>query len=66
MHPPGTLIRPSPDSDELAIATSDGWLRPLEVQPENRRAMDWAEYLRGARLAVGAVFAAPNGPGPAP
>ena len=39
------------------LATGDGVLEPLEVQPENRRAMSWTEYLRGARLSPGAVFA---------
>jgi methionyl-tRNA formyltransferase len=53
---PGALIRPQPDG-EPAIATGDGWLRPIEVQPENRRAMSWADYLRGARLAPGSMFA---------
>ena len=64
--PPGTVIRPRPDGDELAIATADGWLVPSQVRPENRRAMDWAEYLRGARLGPGAVFAKPDAPGAAP
>jgi methionyl-tRNA formyltransferase len=43
----------------LAIATGDGCLLPLEVQPENRRAMGWNEYLHGARLAAGALFTSP-------
>jgi methionyl-tRNA formyltransferase len=60
------LIRPRSDGDELAIATADGWLVPSEVQPENRRAMNWVEYLRGARLEPGAVFAKPDAPGVAP
>jgi methionyl-tRNA formyltransferase len=55
-HAPGTLERPPAQSEELGIATSDGWLRPVEVQPENRRAMSWSEYLRGARLAPGVMF----------
>src|SRR5206468_222216 len=38
----------------VLIATRDGGVLPLEVQPENRRRMTWAEYLRGARLAAGA------------
>ena len=42
-----------------AIATGDGCLVPLEVQPENRRVMDWDEYLRGARLAPAALFSSP-------
>src|SRR6059036_3002937 len=48
---PGTLV---PHGGELTIATGDGGVLPLEVQPENRRRMTWAEYLRGARLAAGA------------
>jgi hypothetical protein len=31
---------------------------PVEVQPENRRAMSWQDYLRGARLAPGARLTA--------
>jgi methionyl-tRNA formyltransferase len=56
---PGTLARPA-DGGEPAIAAADGWLRPIEVQPENRRAMSWADYLRGARLIVGATFSTPD------
>jgi methionyl-tRNA formyltransferase len=64
-HPPGTLERPGADAEYPAIATSDGWLCPVEVQPENRRAMSWSEYLRGARLSTGSRFAAPDPPRPA-
>jgi methionyl-tRNA formyltransferase len=53
---PGTLIA-SPGGP--AIATGDGALLPREVQPENRRAMAWDDYLRGARLVPGALFTAP-------
>jgi methionyl-tRNA formyltransferase len=56
---PGTLERLD-DSDELAIAAAAGWLRPIEIQPENRRAMSWADYLRGARLAPGTAFTTPD------
>ena len=42
-----------------AIATGDGLVLPLEVQPENRRPMTWQDYLRGARLADGARFTTP-------
>jgi methionyl-tRNA formyltransferase len=38
----------------LAVATGDGILLPTEVQPDNRRPMPWADYLRGARLSAGA------------
>jgi methionyl-tRNA formyltransferase len=56
---PGTLERTA-DGGEPAIAAADGWLRPTEVQPENRRAMSWADYLRGARLTPGATFSTPD------
>ena len=59
---PGTLERPA-DGGEPAIAAADGWLRPIEVQPENRRPMSWADYLRGARLTPGATFSTPDGSG---
>ncbi len=35
----------------MAFAAGRGVVRPVEVQPENRRAMSWEEFLRGARLA---------------
>jgi methionyl-tRNA formyltransferase len=43
----------------LAIGTGEGLLLPVEVQPENRRAMTWDDYLRGARLGPGAALGAP-------
>lgn len=65
---PGTLVAPpstlSPKGrgqgegpkgeGALAIATGEGLLLPLDVQPENRKAMRWADFLRGARLSAGA------------
>jgi methionyl-tRNA formyltransferase len=56
--PPGTLIetRDGAGAGGLAVATSDGALLPTQVQAENRRAVGWAAYLRGARLAAGARF----------
>jgi len=59
---PGTLKRAA-DGDAPAIAAADGWLRPIEVQPENRRAMSWADYLRGARLSPGDTFSTPDSSG---
>jgi methionyl-tRNA formyltransferase len=53
---PGTLVE---HGRTLAIATGEHLLLPLEVQPENRRSIAWADYLRGARLAGGARFASP-------
>ena len=52
---PGALVA---HARTLAIATCEGALLPLEVQPESRRAVAWDDYLRGARLAAGATLAA--------
>jgi methionyl-tRNA formyltransferase len=54
---PGMLTRAA--GGLLAIGTGQGLLEPVEVQPQNRRAMDWDAYLRGARLDTGALFGAP-------
>ena len=54
--PPGTLVLLPPT---LAIATGDGVLLPLHVQPENRKAMAWPDFLRGARLSAGARLTEP-------
>jgi len=56
--PAGSLV-PSQPEGAVAIATGDGLLLPLEVQPENRKAMRWADFLRGARLAAGARVGVP-------
>jgi methionyl-tRNA formyltransferase len=55
-EPPGTLV---PSERGLAIVTRDGLFVPIEVQPENRRAVPWADFLRGARLAAGARVSEP-------
>jgi methionyl-tRNA formyltransferase len=54
--PPGTLVGAA---GALAIAAGAGALLPSEVQPENRRPMPWADWLRGARVRPGALFTAP-------
>lgn len=54
--PPGTLVA---HERTLAIATGDGALLPLEVQPESRKAQRWDDYLRGARLTAGRALGAP-------
>jgi methionyl-tRNA formyltransferase len=38
----------------LCIATGEGLLLPVEVQPESRKAVAWEDFLRGARLSPGA------------
>jgi methionyl-tRNA formyltransferase len=53
---PGVLVVAG---DTLAVATGDGLVLPVEVQPESRRTVAWAEFLRGARLAPGVRFTAP-------
>jgi methionyl-tRNA formyltransferase len=62
---PGTLISRSPEGrgqgeGPLAITTGAGLLLPLEVQPENRKAMSWADFLRGARLSPGTRVSEPS------
>ena len=52
--PPGTLVASGPDT--TAIATGQGLLLPRLVQPESRKAMNWADFLRGARLGPGVRF----------
>jgi methionyl-tRNA formyltransferase len=53
---PGTLVA---HERTLAVAAGEGALLPQEVQPENRSAVPWADWLRGARLEAGARFTAP-------
>jgi methionyl-tRNA formyltransferase len=55
--PPGTLLA---SEGPLGITTGSGILLPLEVQPENRKAMSWADFLRGARLEPGARVTEPT------
>ena len=49
---PGTLVASGPGA--VGVATGDGLLLPIDVQPENRRTMGWEDFLRGARLGPGA------------
>ncbi len=48
--PPGTLVGAAED---FRVAAGAGTVAPIEVQPENRRALAWRDYLRGARLRPG-------------
>jgi methionyl-tRNA formyltransferase len=54
--PPGTLVA---HAGTLVISAGDGLVLPIEVQPENRKAMGWDAWLRGARLAAGARLGPP-------
>jgi|SRR5215468_4122374 len=47
----GTLVA---SGRGIGIATGDGVLLPVLVQPESRKPMAWEDFLRGARLAPGA------------
>jgi methionyl-tRNA formyltransferase len=59
--PPGTLVLPPGQGEGvLAIATGDGLLLPVDVQPENRKVMSWPDFLRGARLSAGARVTEPT------
>lgn len=60
---PGAIVRAA--GGDLLVATGQGLLRLLELQPEGRRAMTAREFLAGHRLAPGARFAAPSTHAPA-
>jgi len=49
---PGTLVVSGPGA--ICIATGEGLLLPRQVQSENRKAVAWEDFLRGARLSPGA------------
>ena len=51
---PGTILRVT--SEAIHVATGDGELAILDVQPEGRRAMRAHDFLLGHRLAVGETF----------
>jgi methionyl-tRNA formyltransferase len=51
--PPGTILEAG---KRLCVATGEGVLELLELQNPGKRAMSAAEYLRGARLAVGKLL----------
>jgi methionyl-tRNA formyltransferase len=53
---PGTIIEA--DGDRLLIATGDGRLRVVEIQPEGKRPMGAREFLAGHRLTAGDRFTA--------
>ena len=51
---PGTILRVTPEA--IYVATGDGELAMLDVQPEGRRAMRAHDFLLGHRLATGETF----------
>ncbi len=55
---PGTLC--TPDRDRLLVQTGHGALEVLRIQPEGKRPMSAADFLRGRKLASDDRF----GPGP--
>ena len=44
----GTLV--SPDRDRLLVQTGDGAVEIVKIQPEGKRPMSAADFLRGRRL----------------
>lgn len=54
---PGTVI--AAGKDGIRVATRDGVLRLIRVQPPGKPAMDAADYANGARLAPGATASRP-------
>ena len=53
--PPGTIVEAR--GDVLRVATGQGTLRVLSVQPEGRRTMSVREFLAGRQLTSGTRFA---------
>ncbi|HEY7791171.1 MAG TPA: methionyl-tRNA formyltransferase [Vicinamibacterales bacterium] len=54
---PGTIVEAA--GERLCVATGDGMLRVLELQPEGKRAMATRDFLAGHGVAPGAQFDAP-------
>ena len=52
--PPGQIV--SVNKESFSVATGNGVLTITEVQPENKRRMTTAEYLRGHSVEVGDKF----------
>jgi methionyl-tRNA formyltransferase len=48
------------DNDVLLVGTDEGALRVDELQPEGKKSMSAAEFLRGYRLRQGDLFEAPS------
>ena len=53
-HPlvPGTVVALG-DPDGPLIATGDGLIRVLEIQPQNKKPMQCSDFCRGYHLAIG-------------
>ncbi|WP_214629201.1 methionyl-tRNA formyltransferase [Paenibacillus agaridevorans] len=51
---PGTVVEAGPNG--IVVATGEGKLLLTEIQPAGKRAMNAAEWLKGARLEPGTVF----------
>jgi len=54
-HRPGTILQA--DREGLRVATADGDVQVLELQPENKRRMSAAEYVNGYQPKVGQFWA---------
>ena len=52
-----TIVRgDGPDAPALLVGTGEGWLAPLEVQREGKKAMPIDAFLRGHALGASARF----------
>ncbi|MFT5049600.1 MAG: methionyl-tRNA formyltransferase, partial [Chlamydiales bacterium] len=56
---PGTLL---PVPDRLCLATGDGALELVQVQPQGKKTMDASAFQRGAHLQPGDLWTAPDAP----
>jgi methionyl-tRNA formyltransferase len=48
------------------VATGDGCLRVLELQPAGKRLMTWKDFVNGHRVVAGDRFCTPNTETPTP
>ena len=56
LNPPGEIVSVDPKNGLIEIATGSGNLQVTELQPEGKRRMTAAEYLKGYQLQTGDKF----------
>ena len=56
-RPPGTILEVARDT--ITVATGEGALGILDIQPEGRRPMHAQDFVHGHRVATGDTFSAP-------
>ena len=55
---PGTVLLAGPKEGGIVVATGDGALRLVEVQPSGSPRMEATAFVRGHRIAAGMVLGA--------